>query len=248
MSRLLFILFFGTTLLLPISLHGQIYEVGAYGGLSGYRGDLNQTKLFNQTHYAAGLMLRYAHNQHVSARLNMGYTLLRGADFRDDNPYIIFPPNRNSDFSFKTTVLEASLQAEVNFLPFTAGDPATRFTPYIFGGGGGIYFNPRVYMNENLYGGSSHLEIDTDGDDREQRLAKENLALISLAGFGFKLNVVRDIVLDASWGFRFSNHDYLDQVSLKGNPKDNDYYSIISLTITYKFLDRSRPPCPMHHF
>ncbi len=233
--------------------NGQIYEVGASVGMSAYRGDLNLNKIFNKTHSAGGLILRYSHNEHIGARLNLGYTLLRGSDSRSDNPYIIFPNTASSppsappvrQFSFETTVLEASLQIEVNFLPFTAGDPETRFTPYIFGGGGGIYFNPDIYRDKQPYEGDDHLIIPTTGDLED---TGRNFAAIGLAGFGFKLNVVRDIVVDASWGFRFSDTDYLDEVSLRGNPKDNDYYSIISLTVTYKFLDRSRPPCPMHRF
>ena len=224
---------------LPSPLLGQTYEIGAYGGISAYRGDLNQTKLFNKTHGAGGVMLRYSHNEHIAARLNLGYTMLRGSDTRMDNPYIIFPDTVR-EYSFETNVFELSLQGEVNFLQFTPGDPETRFTPYIFGGGGGIYFIPNVYKSHTAYPGSGHLEPN------EQPEA--NFAFIGLLGFGFKLNVARDILLDASWGFRFSDTDYLDEVSLRGNPKDNDYYSILSLTVTYKFLDRSRPPCPMYHF
>ncbi len=237
-------MFFLLTLTLAMPVYGQIYEVGAYGGISAYRGDLNQTKLFNKTHGAGGLMLRYGHNQHVAARLNTGYTVLRGANTRHDNPYIIFPRGID-DYRFQTTLLELSLQAEVNFLPFTAGDPETRFTPYIFGGGGGIYFDSNIYRGIAPYPGDDHLKDPTTLDLED---TGSSIAAIGLVGFGFKLNVARDIVVDAAWGFRFSNTDYLDEVSLRGNPKDNDYYSILNLTVTYKFLDRSCPACPMHHF
>ncbi len=239
MSKHILLFLFYVNLSLPATLYGQVYEAGVYGGMSAYRGDLNQEKLFNQVHPTGGLMIRYNQNQHVSARLNTGYTILRGNDLRGDNPYIIFPGGRR-EYSFETTLLELSLQAEVNFLPFTAGDTDTRFTPYIFGGGGGIYFDPEVYQN-NLTPTAGYLDPARGNN-------KEKFAAIGLVGFGFKLNVIRDIVVDASWGFRFSNTDYLDEVSLRGNPKDNDYYSILSLTVTYKFLDRSRPECPMHHF
>lgn len=244
MSRLILILLFLAILALDKPVYGQIYEVGVYGGISAYRGDLNQTKLFNKTHGAGGIMLRYAHNQHVSARLNMGYSVLRGADTRSDNPHLIFSDTIN-DFSFETTLLELSLQTEVNFLPFTAGDPETLFSPYIFGGIGGIFFKPQIYKNKTPYGGTEHLENPTPRDIED---TGSSIAAIGLVGFGIKLNVARNIVADAAWGFRFSNTDYLDEVSLRGNPKDNDYYSIIGLTVTYKFLDRSRPPCPMHRF
>ncbi len=197
--------------------NGQIYEVGASVGMSAYRGDLNLNKIFNKTHSAGGLILRYSHNEHIGARLNLGYTLLRGSDSRSDNPYIIFPNTPSAhpvrQFSFETTVLEASLQIEVNFLPFTAGDPETRFTPYIFGGGGGIYFDPKIYEGRQLHTDNEHLII-SGSNPLEEEVKKEdtgnNFATIGLVGFGFKLNVVRDIVVDAAWGFRFSNTDYLD--------------------------------------
>ncbi len=233
----LFVMFFHTP------LHGQFYEVGAFGGMSAYRGDLNQTKLFNKT-YGAGLMMRYSHNQHISARLNTGYTVLNGNDSKDDNPYIIFP-NGIREYSFETTLIELSIQGEVNFLPFTPGDTDTRFTPYIFGGIGGIYFDSQIYRNRQPYAGDDHLTDPITGDVED---TGSSIAAIGLVGFGFKFNVADDFTLGAEWGFRFSNTDYLDEVSLGGNPKDNDYYSLMSLTLTYKFLDRSRPPCPMHRF
>ena len=240
-------------LLISTTAGAQIYEIGLQGGISAYRGDLNLDKYFNKIHQAGGLMIRYNHNQHVSARLNGTYTVLRGSDLRSRNPYIIFPPNR--EYEFETTLLELSLQAEINFLPFTSGDVETRFTPYLFGGLGGIYFNPTGYTNAHT---ANWEEIDNHahwyGGVKPDDFS--NLSVISLMGFGFKFNIVQDFIAGIEWGMRYAGlpgnngrgTDYLDMVSLKGNPKNNDWYSILGVSFTYKFLDRSQPPCPLYVF
>ncbi len=247
-------------LLVSGTARAQIYEVGLQGGISAYKGDLNPVKTykgnlnldnyFYKIHGAGGIMVRYNHNKHVSARINGTYTILRGSDLSNKQPYVIVPPLKQ--YEFETQLVEVSLQAEVNFLPFTAGNMETRFTPYLFGGFGGIYYNPT----------STHTgDFHTDEDNRHWYGGSEpsdfsNFSVISLFGFGFKFNIAEDFSAGVEWGMRYAGlpgnrgrgTDYLDMVSLKGNPKNNDWYSIVGLSFTYKFLDRSQPPCPIYDY
>ncbi len=239
-----------TLLLITGTARAQIYEVGLQGGISAYRGDLNLDKYFNKIYGTGGIMLRYNHNQHFSARLNGTYTVLRGSDLRSNQPYIILPPARQ--YEFETQLVELSFQAEVNFLPFTAGNVETRFTPFLFGGFGGIYYDPKVIDP------STRMIVVTDDHwyNNEKPDDFSNFSVISLFGFGFKFNIAPDFIAGVEWGMRYAGipgnngrgTDYLDMVSLKGNPKNNDWYSILSVSFTYKFLDRSRPPCPLYVF
>lgn len=230
----------------------QIYEVGTFTGISAYRGDLNTEKVFNKIWVAGGGMIRYNHGQHVSLRLNASVTELRGSDLRGSQPYIIIPPGKQ--YEFETILYELSLQGEINFLPFITGDTDTRFTPYLFGGLGGIYFNPRAYRNANsqnpvLITDDIHWGTAGEPDDFS------NFSIISLFGYGFKFNLSENFMAGIEWGMRYAGlpftrsygSDYLDMVSLRGNPKNNDWYSMLGLTFTYKFLDRSQPPCPNHN-
>lgn len=266
-------------LLIAGTARAQIYEVGVQGGISAYKGDLNLDKYFNKIYPAVGLMLRYNHNQHVSARLNGTYTILRGSDLRSSQPYIIMPPDTlvishpiatpfsqdtilipGRHYAFETKLFELSLQAEINFLPFTVGSEETRFTPYLFGGIGGIYYNPTGYKNANSAAPSEITDDDaTLGAhwyNKEERDDFSNFSVISLFGFGFRFNLSEDFVAGVEWGMRYAGlpgnnqrgTDYLDMVSLKGNPKNNDWYSIVAVSFTYKFLDRSQPPCPFYNY
>ncbi len=241
-------------LLVTGNASAQIYEIGLQGGISAYKGDLNIDKIYNKVFGYGGIMIRYNHNQHISARLNGAYTLLRGSDLRRDLPYVIIPPAKQ--YEFETQLAELSLQAEVNFLPFTVGDIETRFTPFLFGGFGGIYYDPTGYENAHTaddrqeINDSKHWYRDVEPDDFS------NFSVIGLFGFGFRFNLSEDFVAGVEWGMRYAGlpgnngrgTDYLDMVSLKGNPKNNDWYSFLGIHFTYKFLDRSQPPCPLYGF
>lgn len=244
-----FIIFF---VFLSNTSKAQIYEVGTFTGISAYMGDLNTEKVFNKIWVAGGGMIRYNYDQHVSIRLNASVTELRGSDLRGSQPYIIIPPF--GQYEFETILYELSLQAEINFLPFITGNTDTRFSPYLFGGLGSIYFNPTAYSVANtpnpvLITDGIHWSGGTEPDDFS------NFSIISLFGYGFKFNLSENFIAGFEWGMRYAGlpftkrygTDYLDMVSLKGNPENNDWYSMLGLTFTYKFLDRSRPPCPNHN-
>lgn len=244
-------------LLNAYTVKGQIYEIGVSGGISAYMGDLNTHKIFNKIHGGSGIMVRYNHNQHISARLNAHYTRLRGNDLRGDQPYSIFPGVK--EFEFNTKLSELSFQTEINFLPFITGDIETRFSPYLFMGLGVIHFNPTGKTGANT---GSPTKIDFDDPNIIQIWGNElkpgefsNFSIISIIGYGFKFNLSNNFMAGFEWGMRYAGApflngygtDYLDMVSLKGNPKNNDWYSVLGLTFTYKFLDRSCATCPNYN-
>ncbi len=211
------------------SNYGQIYEAGIMGGSSFYIGDLRSymlpDDLFHDNGFAAGGLIRYSHNQHVAARINMLWANIHGSD--KESPFEINPGG--PDYEFSTSILEFSLQAEINFLPFWPGDDETRFTPFLFGGVGGMYFNMKPNVGQEESG----------------------VTRIFLLGMGIKLNVSNNMSAGFEWGMRNAETDNLDYVTgtgMPGNPKNTDWFSFIGLTLTYKFLDRSCPPCPKYSF
>lgn len=209
--------------------YGQIYEAGIMGGSSFYIGDLrlymSPGDLFHDNGFAAGGLIRYSHNQHVAARVNLLWANIYGSD--KESPFKI--PASGPAYEFNTSVLELSLQAEVNFLPFWPGDTETRFTPYLFGGVGGMYYNMKPKGVQSESGFTRNF----------------------LLGLGVKLNVLNNMTAGIEWGMRNTNTDNLDYItgsSVPGNPKKTDWYSFFGLTLTYKFLDKSCPPCPAFSF
>lgn len=210
------------------NVFGQIYEVGVLGGSSFYIGDLrpymDPGDLFQDNGFAGGALLRYNHNQHIGLRLNTLWANVSGHE--SNSNYIIDGGN----YSFNTRIIELSLQGEVNFLPFTPGDEETRFTPYLFAGAGAIYYS---------------LSPSTGFAD------DSGISRNFLTGIGFKLNISAKLTAGVEWGMRSTwtdDLDYYESISAQGNPKTNDWYSFTGISISYKFLDRSRPPCPLYEY
>lgn len=228
--------------------YAQTYDVGLFAGGSSYLGDLNPymkpTDLSVNVQPAIGGMLRYNHNLHASARLNASFVQIKGSD--ENSPYSILP---EGIFEFETNIYELSLQGEINFLPFFSGDVETRFTPYLFGGVGGMYFTSKVF--ENTAGTSSQIQDNSHFDNKElDPQGQPNYRVydyLGLIGFGFKVNIANDFTAGVEWGLRSTNSHYLDEVRFKGNPEKKDWYTLFGLSLTYKFLDRSRPPCPNYN-
>ncbi len=207
----------------------QIYEVGVFAGSAYYMGDLNPSRQFHNPDMALGALMRYNHNQHLSARANLNYGRIGGSD--SDSPFNIDPDPESPVYEFRTRVFEASLQGEINFLPFDPGYIDTPFTPYIFGGAGAVYYDPR-----SVQGNSTEIE------------ATDQFTHLWLFGLGVKFNISRYLTAGTEWGMRHTATDYLDKVHLQGNPKNNDWYSFAGLVLTFKFRDNSRHHCPYNPY
>ncbi len=214
---------------------GQKVEAGLMVGTSYYLGDLNPTTHFLNPEPAYGGFARYNFNPHISGRFSFLYMQAGGTD--ETSPYDITPPDL---YIFQSTIMEAALQLEVNFLPFEAGNPKTRYSPYIFGGIGGFNFTPEEDDVNIIVWDPAELAIVNDPD---QDLYK-NYSYSYVFGIGLKYHINRYLTGGIEWGMRYTGTDYIDQVSMKGNPKNNDWYSFAGLSVSIRFKDRSRAICP----
>ncbi|MDZ7846585.1 MAG: DUF6089 family protein [Owenweeksia sp.] len=95
--------------------------------------------------YAFGAFYRFSFNRHWAIRAQFNYGYIRNADSLSD---MVARQNRN--LSFQSTIMEASLMMEFNFLEF---EPGTRFThtPYVMGGIGAFRFNPTTQYQGQTY-------------------------------------------------------------------------------------------------
>ncbi len=241
--------FFLTLLVLTsASLHAQAFEAGILGGMSAYKGDLNTDRIYHKVYPAAGLLLRINHNDRFSTRVNIASSVLRGSDRSSDQPFrniLENPAHPTIYYEVETAIYELSLQGEFNILPFSQGDASTPFSPYLFAGVGGVFFSPDPMefanggsIREPTYGDHWHAD-----DDQEYN----NLTLAGLAGFGFKYNFTQHLSGGIEFGMRVTTTDYIDEVSNKGDPGKNDWYSFTGFTLTYDlgFLRRpGRVGCP----
>jgi hypothetical protein len=186
----------------------QHHEVGLSLGLSNYYGDL-QPKMFASYGYTpmVGIIYKYFMNPRVGIRAGFAYTALSAADSLSP-----IPANKDRNLSFSTNLLEFHTALELNFLPIEV--LRMKATPYIFGGIGLFYFNP--YAEDNN-GNKQYLRpLSTEGQglpmypDRKQY----NLANVCFPfGGGFKFFIGQKLMITPEIGFRYTNTDYLDDVS-----------------------------------
>ena len=118
--------------------------------------------------------------------------------------------------SFSGTVGELAAQFEFNFLPYSTQGRLWNFTPY-FAAGAGVAF------------------INTSS------LAFEPVIPFSL---GFKVNIHKNLGLEAEYGFRKTFYDNFDGLIDLTDPTrkswlhNNDWYSFAGISLTWKIFNR----------
>jgi hypothetical protein len=189
------------------------WEVGPWGGVSYYFGDLNTNTRLDRPNLAGGILARYNFNERLAFSLSGNYGKIEAYDSDSRNP---FEQNRN--LSFQSDIWEATALFEFNFLPYFHGSRDEFFTPYLFGGLSLFNFNP---MSE--YDGPAALDgvnpgelvelrpLGTEGQFKGEEYYTTTAALTYGMGFKFDLNYEWSINIHV--GARSTYTDYLDDVS-----------------------------------
>lgn len=184
-------------------------EVGIGLGAAHYFGDLNPTLQFNRPKIAASIFFRKNINNYIAARLSGSYAQLGYADkYNTKNEYMF---RRN--LSFNSHVWEATLQADFNFFYFMPGSYTNFYTPYITLGAGIFSYDPFAY-----YQGTKYFlrELGTEGQGSSlypDRKIYKTTAFSFPVGVGFKYALNDRINVGFEILHRFTNTDYLDDVS-----------------------------------
>jgi hypothetical protein len=118
--------------------------------------------------------------------------------------------------SFSGTVGELAVQFEFNFLPYSTEGKRWNFTPY-FAAGAGISFINTVTF--------------------------KYVPVIPFS-FGFKVNIYKNLGLEAEYGFRKTFYDNFDGVKDLVAPSDfswihnNDWYTFTGIAFTWKIYNK----------
>ena len=141
-------LMFFVTILFPLSLTAQQFEVGLLFGVSTYQGDISpSSNLYelNDIHPSLGVFGRYNINRFLTAKANFSYGKISATDEQalDDS-------RRKRNLSFQSKVFELGLTGEFNILGYEAWGLQKRFSPYLFGGIAVFYHNPETSYQGQL--------------------------------------------------------------------------------------------------
>jgi hypothetical protein len=125
-----------------------------------------------------------------------------------------FQQNRGASFSGQ--VLEWTTQFEFNFFQYITQGKQWDYTPYIAGGAGLAFFNTSVFTY---------------------------VPVIPFS-IGFKINLYKNLGLEAEYGFRKTFYDNFDGLNDFIDPADyawlhnNDWYSFTGVSITWKMYNK----------
>ena len=195
-------------------------DLGFFGGGSYYLGDINQSKQFYSLSYAFGGLYRYNINQRYTIRGSIYYGNLLADDQDFINPF-----QQSRDISFSGTVLDAALQFEFNFMPYSTFGKPGEYTVYTTGGIGVAFIN------------TSQLA--------------PTYKLVIPFGVGAKVNLGKKMGIGIEWGFRKMFYDKLDGYENPIDPEyrsfihNNDWYSIAGISLTYKIYNKLED-CPAY--
>jgi Domain of unknown function (DUF6089) len=183
-------------------------EFGIAAGAAHYFGDINTNASLNRAKMAFGIMFRKQFGDYVAMRVQGTYAQLGYSDIYSDNE-----PQRIRNLSFNSNVFELALLGDFNFFRFIPGDKEYRFTPYASMGVGFFTYDPYAYLE-----GEKHYlrPLGTEGQGSPlypDRKTYSNMAFVFPLGFGVKYNLTPRTNLTFELLHRFTNTDYLDDVS-----------------------------------
>jgi len=118
--------------------------------------------------------------------------------------------------SFSGSVGELALQFEFNFFPYSTAGKRWNFTPYLAGGAGVAFVNT---------------------------VSATYTPVIPFSA-GFKINVYKNIGLEAEYGFRKTFYDNFDGLNDLVAPSDlgkihnNDWYTFAGIAVTWKIYNK----------
>jgi len=201
MFKLFFLLIGSFSTLLSFS---QL-QVGLFGGLSNYQGDLVD-KLYQKPKAAFGLNLSYQITNRINIRGGITFAKVSGADSLNTKQTNL----QERNLSFESPITEFSLVGEFN----TFDLETKKWSPYVFAGLAVYHYNPYTIDQS---GNKVFLQpLGTEGQGLPGYDEPKLYSLTQLAlpfGGGVKYNVTDNFRLAFEIGLRKLFTDHLDDVS-----------------------------------
>lgn len=176
-------------------------------GFSTYYGDLCGGRECFSPQPATSIGIAYRLNESLSLRGSVTWLRLTGTDADSD---VIGRKKRN--LHFRSENLEFVVMGVYDIFAYQKMYRRRQtFSPYLFLGIGGTYFNPRTFI-EDANGNKTWYSLSqytTEGTDYS------NFSLVVPYGIGIRIKATPHLDFDVEIGMRWANTDYLDDVSDK---------------------------------
>ena len=188
-------------------------EFGIGVGAAHYFGDLNTRAALNRPKFSAGAFFRKQFGNYIGVKVAANYAQLGYSDIYSDNE-----TQKRRNLSFNSNIWELSLSGDFNFFKFYPGISGFTYTPYVSLGVGVFSYDPYAYLNKEKY---FLRPLGTEGQgsalypDRKQY---NSMAVCFPIALGFKYNLNERTNMFVEAGYRFTNTDYLDDVSTSYTP------------------------------
>lgn len=192
----------------PLFVMAQVpLEVGIFGGVSTYNGDLQEKRVsYNQSHPSVGIIIRKPYiYKGLGLRLGATFGKISGADSLASDT-----SRQLRNLSFQSNILDISLMAEYDFFDIKE----TGFTPYVFAGIAVYHFDPYAIDTAGQKVYLSPLSTEGQGLPEYPKREPYNLTQVSIpfgAGFRYAVSPVVNIGFEISLRKTFT--DYLDDIS-----------------------------------
>ena len=235
--------FIVTSLLLSFyfnQLHAQTtYDLGLYLGGVNYYGEIGKKAFVAPNRAFFGVIGKMNFTEKLSARASITYLTLADNDRDANDGFRGNGRGRDLYYSFEHTNIEGVVALE--FVPFSFfKNKPNPIDFYIYGGLGAIY------------GDEAYYPLSTGFEYVESVVYGTRTRLTVPMGAGFKTFVGRNFMLGIELAPRYSLSDNLDgsypddervEPNRLVNFENNDWYTYLGLTLTYRFGKGSNAYC-----
>ncbi len=200
----------------------QNVEAGFFAGAANYQGDLAEDEVeLGETKLAYGGYISYLLNPKVIIRGNVFYGDISGDDANSVDLEF-------RDYSFTGEVLEIGVNTQ--WLIFgrsrynNSGIFVPQFTPYLSAG----------VAISTVKTDLQYPNTDQNNLNFPEKADTDNFLVVPVSA-GLRYEMVEFLTLGFEVGARATFSDYVDNVSLNGNPNKNDWYLFGGFTLGYVF-------------
>ena len=189
-----------------------IVQEGEFGvgiGAGHYFGDINTRAWMNRPKPAATIFFRKNFGNYIAARIGASFARLGYSDRYNTHNEFMYRRN----LSFNSNVWELALQGDFNFFRFMPGEPQYSFTPYVTFGAGIFSYDPYAFLGgEKIF----LRPLGTEGQGSTLYPDRKQYSTMGISfpiGAGIKYSINERINIGFEILHRFTNTDYLDDVS-----------------------------------